>query len=121
MEIMLTSTLAHPITLCYRVGREFSGKENNPILEVELPPRALNTKVSFINDTYYHCFKLQNESYFTSGRIIEGKATEKQAVALHKENSEKTQKKIRDKVTKSTETIQELSNEKVNFSVEKDN
>lgn len=116
----LTSTLTHPIVLCYRMPKEQGQVRANPILEVPLPPRALNVDVVFPNEVYYHEFKMQNEEYFKAGKIIEGKATEKQAIDINAKNSKKETEKSKDKVTKSVEKIKEISKEKVSIEVKKD-
>lgn len=117
----LTSTLTHPVVLCYRMPREETDSRGiNPVLEVPLAARALNVEVSFASEVHYHHFKLQNEGMFVSGKIIEGKATEAQAVAVNAKNAKEASSSSRDKVEKAMENIQEASEERVTFEIEKD-
>lgn len=115
----LTSTLTHPVSLCYRMPKDETGRAN-PVLEVSLPARALNVEIAFPNENYYHEFKMQNEHMFLNGKIIEGTATERQAKSLNAENSKKDVEKSRSKVEKSVEKIMETSEERVTIDVEKD-
>lgn len=116
----LTSTLTHPIVLCYRMPKDEASAKYNPVLEVPLMARALNVEVTFPNEVFYHEFKMQNEAYFLAGKIIEGKATEKQAIDNNTKNAKKETEKVKDKVSKTIDKIKEVSKEKVNFKVEKD-
>lgn len=119
-KITLTSTLTNPIRLCYRMPKEQGQVRANPILEVPLIARALNVEVTFPNEVYYHEFKMQNEDLFLGGKIIEGVATEKQAIATSKENALKENAKQKDKIAKSVDRIKEVSKEKVKVELSKD-
>lgn len=122
MNVKITSTLIHAISLCYRMPSK-AGEKANPVLEVNLPPRALLKDVAFPNDDYFEAFKKQNQQYIDNGTIIIGATTAKKAEKAHEQNVKDEKQNVISKIDNTTsklETSAKGAKGKMSIKVKKD-
>lgn len=121
--INITNTTSNHLVLCYRMPSK-EGERANPVLEVEIYPRALLQEVVFANDEMYNEFASQNEALIDSGTIIIGKTDAKTAEKISEANGKAESKKISEKVDKNNEVLTSSVGKgkktKVSVTVEKD-
>lgn len=103
--ILITSTLAQPFSLFYRVPTGPNGL-TNPVNEVTMLPRELLKEVTFPDEAHYNAFVNQNQSYIDSQKIIIGKTKDSTAEKINKTNSEKEQKLIDAKKAKAVHNLE---------------
>lgn len=97
MVKVLSNSLNNTLILNYRMPSK-DGEAPNPVLSVELYPRALNYEVSFPNEAYYNEFFTQNKSYFDKKIVIEGKqSNDKELKAVNRDISSKQKNNTRAK------------------------
>lgn len=103
--ILLTSTLAQPFSLFYRVPTGPNGVVN-PVNEITMLPRELLKEVAFPDEEHYNAFISQNQSYLDSQKIIIGKTKDSTAEKINKNNSQKEQKLVDDKKAKAVQNLE---------------
>lgn len=122
--VKITNTRANKLSLRYRMPSE-KGARINPIIEVEIIPRALLQEVVFGNDEMYNEFVKQNQLFIDNGTIIIGETNEQDAVKISETNAKAETEAITQKVDKNNEFLTSSvgrSNKKakVKVAVEKD-
>lgn len=103
--VLLTSTLAQPFSLFYRVPTGPNGVVN-PVNEITMLPRELLKEVAFPDEEHYNAFINQNQSYIDSQKIIIGKTKDSTAEKINKDNSIKEQKLVDDKKAKAVKNLE---------------
>lgn len=121
--VKITNTTSNKLLLCYRMPSP-KGERANPILEVEIFPRALLQEVIFASDNMYKEFISQNQSLIDRGTIIIGdKTTSNEAEKISEANNQDDLKKASEKVDKNnaklTSAVSRTKKAKVEVAVEK--
>ncbi|EAK7296536.1 hypothetical protein FBF91_05865 [Campylobacter upsaliensis] len=111
-KIKISNTLNQEIRACYRMPRSEVSEDIkiNPVLEVTIQPRALLNDIYFADQNYYHQWKLQNQSFFDRGILIEGEVvTEKQILANNEKVMQDNKKSQSDKVESQVNKLEEAA------------
>lgn len=103
--ILVTSTLAQPFSLFYRVPSK-PGNKPNPVNEITLLPRQLLKEVAFPDEEHYNAFMAQNEDFIEAKKIIIGKTKDSNAEKINKDNLAKEQSAIDAKKSKVVENLE---------------
>ena len=109
----ITNMLNQKIVTNYRMPKEnLSATDSvkfNPVISVEIQPRALLNEVVFPNEHFYHHWKLQNEGLFKKGILVEGESllSENQIKDKHQELVKNQSKENKNVIESQVEKIEE--------------
>lgn len=106
MVVKITNTKINALTLCYRMPKAPEQERANPVLEINLPARALLQEVSFPSEEYFNAFKSQVSDYIERGDIIIGKSNEKEAIKKNESNAKIDKGEVSEKIDKNTKQLE---------------
>lgn len=106
--VKITNMLNQALKTNYRMPRSAGEAKLNPVLAVDIQPRAMLNTLIFPDRNYYDEWRKQNNSLFLKGVLVEGEAiNEKKILAENERITKENSKNSDDKIEKNIEKIEE--------------